>query len=467
MSVTHRSEVAPSVQGVGGAPFRESFMAPGDLLDLAVAEAPVDELQEFRAARARRRHVHLSLKEGLDPQRLDQAGWGVVVADPAPREVLEALEPLIELRRRQAKSVRTLVYRQGETRSAFLGRYGLSSGPVDPAKVPYYLLIVGPPTDVPFALQQSLGAGHGVGRVDFESYDDYRRYALSVVSRECREASLHAPRRRGVGIFGPVHDDLTSQSRRYLLQPLATSLGFVDGWAMEPVFEKEACRHRHLDLLTGASPPALLMSVCHGRTLPRGHAEQRALQGAQLCQPESPQDRPWVTGRDVGAAASGPRGQVVMMNSCFSAGTPRHNAYRHRDQGEAELCAERPFTARLGQRLLAHPKGGALAVIGHVDRTWNYSFRWPQANGPQITAFDGFARGLMTGKRVGAAVEENFGRRYADLCVECEDWRQQHATGTVPPTMTLCQLWTARNDARSTIVLGDPAVRLAVGFAHR
>ncbi len=457
--MTHAPGLSPPINGVGGGPSFHPSPTFDELVGLALAEPPDARLREYRALRYRRSRVHLALKSGLDPEKLRQAGWGLVLPEDEPPGVLDALRPLLDWRGRSMGGIepRRLVYRRGESSRMFLDRHNQSPGVVDPAKVPYYLLLVGPPTGIPFSVQQGLGVQHAVGRLDFESLDDYRSYAANVVVRErMREA-----RQRRIGVFGPRYDDITRQSNEYLLRPLAHVLAKLEDWRVEEFLGPRAHRQCHLDLLTGESPPAFLLSVCHGRALPLGHGEQRRLQGSQACQPAEAGAglHRWIAGRDIDASATGPQGQVLFMNGCFSAGTPRENSYLHRGGEEKELCAEEPFTSHLAQRLLAHPQG-ASAVIGHVDRTWNYSFRWPTTRGPQITSFESTARDLMQGKRVGAAIEKGFGRRFADLCVELVEWQERCRFGQTPD-LTLCQIWTARNDAKSTVILGDPAVRLA------
>ena len=137
-------------------------LPPRHLADLAcgatVDRARVRELQAWvkrGEGKARR-----GLKEGLDPGRLDEAGWGVIFPRSGDSTALrEALAPLLDLRREQAgkkqeRFFREFVgedgYRDGESKVEFLARHGVGPGPADPDKVPYYLLLVGDPEAIPF-----------------------------------------------------------------------------------------------------------------------------------------------------------------------------------------------------------------------------------------------------------------------------------------------------------------------------
>jgi hypothetical protein len=447
---------------------------------------PPDHEADLRERAHLGRQAHLGLIGG-DPTDLRVAGWGVVFPEGGDAKVKAALEPLLRHRCQQAGSERykELVYREGESKPDFLGRYRAGPGPVDPTRLPYYLLLAGSPTEIPFELQFHLDAQYAVGRVHFDDLDDtdrydcYHRYAIKVVAAETSRLR-RLPRR--MTIFAPCTngDVATDLMHRHLVEPLETALGVarrnqyaipwnetkaqlearLRTWRICTVAGAKASKETLLGLMGGENAPALLFTACHGIGYVPPDPRQRSGQGALLCaewQGPGAGITPdcYVAARDLQDLSPG--GLITFHFACYSAGTPATNHFVHRGPDERRILAPDPFVAALPQRLLAHPTGGALAVVGHIDRAWGFSF-YSLLAGAQVQAFAATFVNLLGGSPIGCAMEA-FNQRYSDLAVDVLSHLQ--GPGDVERARAVA-LWTALLDARNFVVLGDPAVRLHV-----
>jgi hypothetical protein len=66
---------------------------------------------------------------------------------------------------------------------------------------------------------------------------------------------------------------------------------------------------------------------------------------------------------------------------------------------------------------------------------------------------------VLCGERIGWALDD-FNIRHARLATELAGLQQKVKFGYHPDAEEVAYLWTANNDARAFIVIGDPAVRL-------
>ena len=422
---------------------------------------------------------HYGLREGLDPKDLAQAGWGVIFPSGLEQRDLaalkEALRPLLDHRREQASRENEhyfkecsgeLGYPPGGSKQDFLKLHGRGAGAADPDKLPYYLLIVADPESVPFTFQYQLDVQYAVGRVHFEKLEDYHHYALSVVEAEKRSLSL--PRR--AVFFGTENpdDQATRLSRQNLIAPLGEYLSQDrPDWQAQVLAGGQATKADLAQILHAEQAPALLFTASHGMGFPLGDARQLPHQGALLCQdwpgPNShqgpiPQDF-YFSGEDL-VGDSNVLGMLAFVFACYGAGTPYLDDFYRKAYVDRKPVAPHAFLAQLPQRMLAHPGGGALAVIGHVERAWGYSFLW-EGVGQELVTFESALTRLFDGHPVGSALEY-FNSRYAELASDLTS-ELGETSEEVQNVVKIAGLWTASNDARNFLILGDPAVRLAVG----
>jgi hypothetical protein len=441
---------------------------------------PLSVPEMFEVLRQRGRSVDLGrvrpLHRSVDPRDLAQTGWAVVFAGDGDPVVREALEPLLAWRREQAGELYRELrgesgYQPGQRARTFLRKHGADTAVVVAgSKLPYYVLLVGDPEEIPFEFQYGLDVSHAVGRLSLDDAEGYARYAEAVVATEKGEVQ----RRRRADFVAPRHpgDRPTELSSELLVSPPARELAARHGpngkgWEERAHLADDAGHGRFSDVLGGPSAPAFAFTASHGLGYPSGHPGQRAYQGALLCQewpgPEARGVRRehFFAAEDVTDAAD-VAGLVSFHFACYGAGCPEHDDFAMRSDGPARRRAPAALISELPRRLLAHPRGGAQAFVGHVDRAWAYSFL--SGSEPQITVFRETFDDLLRGYPVGAAMEY-FNQRYAQLATYVTSvMHEDRYDGEVDPSEVVA-LWTANNDARSYVLLGDPAVRLAVNDA--
>ena len=460
----------------------------------AIPPMPVDEIdalirrekepENFNELKARaHKPKHLGVKEGVDVKELDQTGWGVIFAEDADPEVEKALQPLIDLRKKQVgQRYHRYDFRVGQnqdTKSSFLAKQGSGPGPANPDKVPYYLLIVGSPEKIPYSFESQLDVQYAVGRLHFETLAEYKLYAESVVAAE--SGSIKLPRR--AGFFGVTHenpDTATNQSLDYLIKPLYQALSHDSAnWSFDTILGLDAKKAALKQWLGGAETPALLFTASHGLQVRPDNKKKLSpldYQGALICA-DWPGQGPFehqdfvFAGKDLDQDAN-LQGLIAFFFACFSGGTPQLDAYTNlrrmqlgQQPGPARELAPTPFVAGLPKRMLSAPAGGALAVIGHVERAWPSSFLWlAKEDGtlpPQTDAFESTLKRMMNGYPVGAAVEY-LNQRYAELATDLKQLLEDAGFPGFKAGVELANTWMAANDAQWYTIIGDPAVRLPV-----
>lgn len=441
-----------------------------DALDI-VAQSDADPLiiEFFKASREKAESERRFKKD------LSKTGWGVIFAQDAAPAIQEALGELLAHRRIQATKEHKHLYREykehygyksGESAEGFLARQS------DPDHVPYYLLIVGDPESIPFTFQYQLSINYAVGRVHFESPVEYACYARSVVEAETNKVPLP----HQATFFGVQQDYVTEHNSDYLVKPFKDLAKDQPEWNMQVLLKDETTKARLDRLLGGDETPALLFAVSRGIDFETDQEERRLLdQGALECQDSDlerwreeaikERRRTGIPSKFYFAAGDvGVNARLLGLLAFFFAD---HSAGRPLSPGLAThtplAIIPRAFVARLPRRLLGHPQGGALAVIGHVEEVAGFSPRDEKAIiGERLEIFFNTLNQLLEGYPVGAAMEY-FNQRFSELLSELSDQLGREVLGETLNPKEKEKLKAAIVEARNYVIIGDPAARLMVG----
>lgn len=466
-------------------------ITPVSLQDFAAAAARMtwgtDQWSDVQLREFNKQQGFGILPQYGDGSEIKKSRWGIIFPEAADsahvEKILEALAPLVSLREKQmgrpakiyrgSDGVRWLQPPQvsaprAETKNEWLSRHGAGPGPVDPATVPYYLLIAADPQSIPYSFQHELDVQYAVGRLYLSTLEEYARYAASVTAAETAKLARKAV------FFGPANpgDKATALSSEHLLKPLAkyandVSAEFDLGWQAELVEPADSDRSVLKTLLGGSQSPALLFTASHGIDFSYLNPDQYRYQGALVCSEwkgrnvEPVGRKHYFAAEDVAEDAN-LLGSVVFHFACFGAGTPYWDEYAiMRFQNRKALTA-RPFIAALPNHLLSLANGGALAVIGHIDRAWNFSFQWSRIE-EQNTAYQGILYQLMAGKPVGLALE-SMNDRYSEIATMLASSLQDLKYNQAPTPTDYAKVgyeFANHNDSRGYAILGDPAVTIA------
>jgi len=406
-------------------------------------------------------HLGVVRLDGAEVDDLNRTGWAVLYGPGTSDAIKKQLEPLIEYRRGMIKDPNLFKvfdgqnggYTAGQSVEDWLKQFRISADTqVRPsAGVPFYVMIVASPEDIPFEFQFELDVYWGVGRLWLNQEEDYGVYARAVIEYETGQRPAAS---RNMAFFATRFErdnGGTAMICDGLLQPLLEQkLGEDYDFKVDVITGKDATRDRLINLYGGGpNRPAIYFCGTHGAQRDLTSDQLAATQGALIAEPwagdKPPEWNQFMASRDVPKDAD-LTGTVHFLFACYGGGWPRYSSY------DGAEVAPAPMVARLPQKILA--KGG-LAVFAHIDRAWTYSFQ--SGDGIDRTQqYEDLISKIMKGRRAGNA-SDSYNFQWSVLGGKIAE---KIANRTIGSTEAAHALWIEHDDARNHILYGDPAVCL-------
>lgn len=432
---------------------------------------PDDDQKRFRYLSTNKEKAFYGFDAPLHD--LSEAGWGVIVHENLGEEILFEIEKLRVHRKVHSnipdKLCPEIIKLSGipDYRS-FLAEMNVSPGFGSVERLPYYLLIAGGPELIPFRFQYELATEYAVGRIAFKTGEGYRAYIDQLIEYEL---ATTVPTEREIAFWSPanIEDQATSISSRFLVNPLYDdfdpSINFQKEMFIGNKPGREANKRNLAGLLMRKKAPTLLFTASHGLGHKNIDSEEKVLLQGALVTQDWERGKPIETdmllsGEDLKRGAN-LHGMVHFAFACFGAGTPAQDDY----EKETSSTNLRPYTSKysfvshLASQELEH---GALAFIGHVDRTWAFSFIGERQL--HLEGFERAIRNMLLEERawpIGHCLRDIYDRALHLSKSLLEDLHDMKFGRSFPPR-AITNKWVERNDARAYTLIGDPAVRLRV-----
>ncbi len=412
----------------------------------------------------------------------ERVGWGLILPDNAElsaqekARAVDAPGPIQQLLGDRADAAVLRYLAGSRNRFGTLLRYLKDGRAVQPDiagsefgvasdRIPYYLLICGSPADIPWDVQYALNARFAVGRLDLDEAG-LANYVAALRNGWRNSAADQA----SIVIWATDHGrrDMSQTMRLYLAKPLWDLISVdADVGPRSVLIDKDSGGATNPRLVEALSrrKPGLVVTTSHGVTMP---VDDPKAMGENLG---------LLVGDDRVFAQPGevlsdwiPDGAIWYAHACCSAGSRHETIYDGLVEPESRIgrvlrgiAAVGSITAPLPTALLGAEKP-LRAFIGHVEPTFDWTIRQP-ATRQALTG--GIKAALWSGLYqkescpVGHALHSVY-EPIGSLAAQQVSLKEQYGVGADVSAQLLAAQLSAR-DRMSTVILGDPTVRLRFG----
>jgi hypothetical protein len=413
-----------------------------------------------------------------------RVGWGLILPENealGAREKAQAVDAPEPIRQLLADPDRTgapvLRYApRSSNRFGTLFRYLGDGTPVQPDiagsdfgvaedRIPHYLLICGSPEQIPWDLQYALNARFAVGRLDLDEAG-LRNY-VAALRTDWADSQAN---QKSVVVWATDHGrtDMSHTMRQYVAQPLWQAISSdEDVGPTSALIDRDGGGATAPTLLEalGTRKPGLVATTSHGVTLPLDDPSTLALNlglpvgdDGKFASPEETLSH-W-----------SPDGAIWYAHACCSAGGRGDTIYDDLIDGDSRIgrvlrgvAALGSVSAPLPKALLGAPKP-LRAFVGHVEPTFDWTIRQPETRqaltgGIRAALYDSLYQ--RESCPIGRAFH-SFYEPIGTLAVEQISLKEKYGSGANVSSQLLAAQLSAR-DRMSTVILGDPTVRLHFG----